>query len=249
MTTTDKLLPCREAFEKWAKNDRRKPPLLTMTSYAGTIMYSHADTQIAWDAWQAAWNATTPLPDAEALVEKQCKRCQGAGNVWTAGTLNFQCIFCNGTGTEQAAKVPVGAKEAIKHGLACAEIFVIKHCNERNAGAVLTAIKEGQAVIATLSDEAAGVDAVDIAKDAAMRRAINGLPEEGGTSQPAQPVDIEALHKDLVTLSWFALGYTPDRNTQTIEEVQETLEGVERIAKRYSGVEATSQPQKAGNDE
>jgi hypothetical protein len=43
--------------------------------------------------------------------------------------------------------VQVGDKEVIKHGLNCAEIFVIKHCDKLNAGAVLTAIKEGQAAL------------------------------------------------------------------------------------------------------
>lgn len=55
-TTADE----REAFEAWAKSDRRRLPMLTQTSYGGSIMYSHPDTQLAWDVWTEARAAQKP---------------------------------------------------------------------------------------------------------------------------------------------------------------------------------------------
>lgn len=50
-------------------------------------------------------------------------------------------------------------KDAIQHGLKCAEIFTIKNCDKLNAGMVLTAIKEAQAAVAErLLKRESGID-------------------------------------------------------------------------------------------
>jgi hypothetical protein len=59
MTKPIDLLPCREAFEKWAVSTEYGSYLVRR---AADGKYESSHTQIMWMAWQAAWNAAK-LPD------------------------------------------------------------------------------------------------------------------------------------------------------------------------------------------
>jgi len=52
---------CREAFEKWARN--QVPLQRVYKMYGSTVLtelenhYTRADANLAWESWQAAWTA------------------------------------------------------------------------------------------------------------------------------------------------------------------------------------------------
>lgn len=54
---------CRRIFEKWAAS--KQLPTLISEHFINTGAYSHADTHVAWLAWQAAWGSR---PGREAVT-------------------------------------------------------------------------------------------------------------------------------------------------------------------------------------
>lgn len=57
------ILPCREAYEKWCKENH-----LVDTAFAS---WAIPDTRsICWEAWQASWNHNPAIKDNSGLVEE-----------------------------------------------------------------------------------------------------------------------------------------------------------------------------------
>ena len=118
--------------------------------------YKEADTQAAWSGWHRAWKLkqTTPerLPASDVVEAMESLRddCEiGCENMLAR---------CIAIARRHMEAKPVGDVdfELVRHGLACAEIFVIKNCDKLNAGAVLTAIKEAQAALTSQDGGANG---------------------------------------------------------------------------------------------
>lgn len=53
----DKFLPCREAFERWSKDQ-------------GWEIEGEPDARQRWIVWKAAWNARAPNPNSAQSTEK-----------------------------------------------------------------------------------------------------------------------------------------------------------------------------------
>jgi hypothetical protein len=63
--TQGKLLPCREAFEKWADENGYN---IEREKLSAHTIYRQSDTAKAWYGWQAAWNT---LPQAQPVDNKE----------------------------------------------------------------------------------------------------------------------------------------------------------------------------------
>lgn len=230
-TAADTLIDCREAFELWVKSGG-DPKWQELTVRDAQGNYTNSVVKGGWFAWLKLWPKASQavLQSGEIPLLKDIKllACAVLGvtpdrNTQTAEEVDETegRIIETARHYLQPDDYPLPKRE-------CSEIPVIdeKMLREKIISAYRCIDPKSDCVASVRVDKIIGV----------IRPYLHASKRES--------VD----RKEITTLAWYALGYTPDKNTQTPEEVERTLEEVDRIARKYSQVETGNSIEGGGSN-